>query len=299
MATKGTKNKKIEAAEAQSVLDSVKDMDLNKVVTEISGLQVSVQNSLAGLSATLSHKIQKMQEVDTAITLKEQRLHELFQIEKEAVTLDDLRAQKEEEEMSWEQQRIERDVVWEEEAQGRDKLWKRTEEEHSYAITQNQRRILDEFNAVITQKTRDENARQESLQKTWAERETTLKTREKEFTDLQNQVASFDAKMKAEVNKAEAIIGNSMKKQHEHEVALMRKDMESERNMTNIKVSSLTETIKNLDQQLATLQIQLASARADAKEVASQALQSASGRQVAEALQKVVDSNQNNSVKSK
>jgi hypothetical protein len=34
---------------------------------------------------------------------------------------------------------------------------------------------------------------------------------------------------------------------------------------------------------------QLVSARADAKEVASQALQSASGRQVADALQRVVD----------
>lgn len=299
MATKGTKNKKIEAAEAQSVLDSVKDMDLNKVVTEISGLQVSVQNSLAGLSATLSHKIQKMQEVDTAITLKEQRLQELFQIEKEAVALDELRAQKEEEEISWEQERLDRETAWEEEAQERDKLWKRTEEEHAYAVTQNQRRIQDEFNAVIAQRTREENARQDSLQKIWNDRENTLKTKEKEVSDLQTQVASFDTKMKAEVNKAEAIIGNSMKKQHDHEVALMRKDMESERNMTNIKVSSLTETIKNLDQQLMTLQTQLVSARNDAKEVASQALQSASGRQVAEALQKVVDSNQVNSAKSK
>jgi 3-dehydroquinate dehydratase len=48
----------------------------------------------------------------------------------------------------------------------------------------------------------------------------------------------------------------------------------------------LQQNIASLQTQIHDLQAQLVAARADAKEVASQALQSASGRQVVEALQR-------------
>lgn len=299
MATKGTKNKKIEAVEAKAVLDAVKDLDLNTVVTEISGLQVSIQNTLAGLSATLTNKVQQLQQADAAIDLKEQRLTELFQIEKEAVSLDELKAQKVEEDMSWERKRLDRDAAWEEEAQERDKTWKRTEEEHHYSMTQAQKRSQDEFAALLSQNQRNEKIRQEALQKTWEDRDNALKSREKEFTDLKTQVDGFDAKMKAEVSKAEAIVGNSMKRQYDHEVALLKKDMESERNLNVVKITALEDTIDKLENQIATLQVQLAAARTDAKEVATQALQSASGRQVVDALQRAADSKDQIAAKTK
>ena len=133
---KGVKNKKIEATEAQAVLDNVKDMELTKVVSEIGSLQVSLQGTLANLSATITNKIQQVDQLDTAITLKEQRLQELHGIEKEAVSLDEMKAQKEEEARKWEKERDERNAQWDEEEEERAKMWQRSEDDFKYTTEQ-------------------------------------------------------------------------------------------------------------------------------------------------------------------
>lgn len=295
---KGVKNKKIEATEAQAVLDNVKDMELTKVVSEIGNLQVSLQGTLANLSATITNKIQQVDQLDTAITLKEQRLQELHGIEKEAVSLDEMKAQKEEEARKWEKERDERNAQWDEEEEERAKMWQRAEDDFKYTTEQAHKKVQDDFEAQLSKRNREELLRAEQLQRSWTERENGLKAKEQEFTDLKAQVAGFDAKLKTEVSKAEAVLGNVLKKQYEHEMALLRKDAESEKNLSAAKISAMSDQMENLEKQIHDLQIQLAAARSDAKEVATQALQSASGRQVADALQSVVNT-RNDSVPSK
>lgn len=289
-ATKGKKNQKIEATEAQAVLDSVKGLALQQVIGEVGDLQVTVQNTLAGLSAALTSKIQQLQQCDQAITLKEQRLKELHGIEAEAITLDDMKAQKEAEQQAWEKEREDRENQWNEEVAERAKTWKRQEDERNYDVLTKTKRATDEFEATVSANKRAEQARQETLLKSWNEREEALKSQEQEFTNLQTQVAGFEARLESEVKKAEAILSNVLKRQYEHEAALLRKDAEAEKSMNAVKVSALNDTIQNLEQQVQDLGQQLVQARSDAKEVASQALQSASGRQVADALQQVVSS---------
>jgi hypothetical protein len=69
--------------------------------------------------------------------------------------------------------------------------------------------------------------------------------------------------------------------------------------LSNMKIAAHEKAIQGLHEQIKDLQIQLASARTDAKDVATQALQSASGRQVADALQRVVDTRDTTATKGK
>lgn len=289
MATKGNKNKKIEATEAQAVLDSVKNVNLQSVIAEVGGLQVTVQESLATLSGALSSKIQEMQNLDTAIGLKNARLKELHNIESEAVTLDDLKAQRDAEQKDWDGQRDDRDRTWDEEEEDRNRRLQRAEDDYNYTVQVARKKAQDDFDSQMSQKKRDEALRSETLDRGWKDRENVLKTKEQEFTDLKTSVAGFDTKLKTEVSKAEAILGNVLKKQYEHETALLKKDSDSEKNLHQIRVSAMDETITSLQEQIKDLQTQLAQARSDAKDVASQALQSASGRDVAVALQRAMD----------
>lgn len=286
---KGTKNKKVEAVEAQAILDTVNNLDLTKVVSDIGTLQVTLQNTLANLSTTMSTKFQQVEQLDTAIDLKESRLQELYGIEKEAVNLDDMKAQKEEEINKWNQEEEERNATWAEEEAERAKKWKRSEEEYTYATLVNRKKAQDDFDALLAKSKREEAERADLLNKTWAERENTLKGKEQELNDLRTQVAGFDTRLKSEISKAEAVLGNVLKKQYEHEKVLLEKDASSERNLHSIKVSAMNDTIENLQAQIQQLQTQLVAARSDAKEVATQALQSASERKVSEALSRVVD----------
>lgn len=286
---KGTKNKKVEAVEAQAILDTVSGLDVTKVVSDIGSLQVTLQNTLANLSATMTSRFQQVDQLDSAISLKEGRLQELYGIEKEAVSLDDMKAQKEEEAERWEREIEEREAKWAEEDAERAKKWKRTEEEYNYATQTTRQKLKDEFDALLAKNKREEELRAEQLNRGWTEREANLKAREQELTDLRASVANFDARLKTEVSKAEAILSNTLKKQYEHEKALLEKDVASERSLHAIKVSAMDATIESLQEQIKDLHAQLVAARADAKEVATQALHSASDRKVSEALRHVVD----------
>jgi chromosome segregation ATPase len=289
MATKGVRNKKVEQTEAKVVLDSVKDLDLPTVVNEVGGLQVMVQGALAKLSTDLTTKIQQMEQVEQAIVIKQTRLKELFDIENEAVSLDDMRAQHAAEVEAHDKAMEEKALDWKEEQNARDKRWKREAEDHEYNTRMTQQRVKEEFDAEVARAKRAEQMRQEALNKSWAERENELKAKEQEFVSLKEQVAGFDAKLKAEVAKAEQIVANTLKRQNEHEIQLLKKDIEAERSLHQTKVGAMDDTINNLQEQIKTLQDQLTSARNDAKEVATQAFQSVSGQAVSAALTKVVD----------
>lgn len=290
---KGVKNKKVEAVEAKAVLDTVKDLELTSVVAEIGSLQVSVQGTLANLTATITNKLQQVDQLDTAIGLKESRLQELYGIEKEAVSLDDMKAQKEEADRVWLKERDQRDAEWTEEEAERQKLWARAEEDHKYKTALLHKKIQDEFEANNNKRARDEQIRIETLERTWRDREDALKGKEQLFVDLKSQVDGFDQRLKADVAKAEAVVSNSMKRHYEHEMALLKKDFDSEKNLHIANMSAVNSQMESQDRQIVELQKQLALARADAKDVATQALQSASGRQVADALQSVVNTRSN------
>lgn len=298
MAVAKTSRKKVADTEATKVLDAVQDLDITTVVKEMGDLQVQVQQSLAGLSASLTGKVQKLEEVDQAISLREQRLKELFQIESEAVSLDDLRQQKEQEVLDADRKRTERDNLWVEQEVERSKKWKREDEERAYATKVQRERALAEHQSLIDQHQRDEIVRQNEFNRVLADRENAMKARETELDELRKTVAGIDARVKADVTRAEAILTNVLKKQHEHEVQLLRKDTDTAQVIHTAEITSLKASIATLQDQVKDLNVQLLSARADAKEVAQEALKGASQRQVADALQGAL-SNANSAGKTK
>lgn len=284
--TKGTKAKKVVATETQATLDAVKGLDLTTVIGEIGTLQVEVQNTLAGLGASLSSKIQQMKDVDAAIQLKQGRLAELCEIENEAITIDDLRAQRDLEAQEWQRRKQERDTQYADEMAQRDKVRKREADEHVYTTRLNQQRVKDEFDAEIARLKRDEEIRAEALRRDWDLREAELASKEEEVENLTLQVAGFDAKLKAEVARAEGVLSNTLKRQYEHEIDLLKRDALNQQRVSEVQAEMQEQTIEGLREQIVDLGKQLAAARNDAREVATQALQSASGRQVVEALQR-------------
>lgn len=288
-AARGKKNQAIVATEQQATLEAVKALDTERVVGEINNLQVSVQGTLAGLSATITNKIQQLSTVDEAIKLKNERLKTLHAIEAEAVQLDDLKAQREEELANWEKDRDARNDEWSKEELERDTTQKRSFDEWSYKFEQDKKKTLDQHAAFVADSKRQESIRQQELQKQWADREATIKAKEIEIVELKKQVEGFETKLKAEVAKAEAILSNSMERTHKHEKALLQKDAESAQSVCEMRTESLEKALEQQQNHISELKAQLTAARQDANNIATQALTSASGREVANALRQVVD----------
>src|SRR5262249_29249736 len=150
-------------------------------------------------------------QLDEAITIKEARLHELHGIEADAVTLDDMKAQKEAEEQDWQGKRAERARLWAEEEIERTKKWKRENDDHEYVFKTNQKKVRDEFEGEVATHRRNEAARQEMLTKSWTDRENFLKNQEQELNDLRKGAETFDARLKSGVGAAEAILSNKLR----------------------------------------------------------------------------------------
>ena len=236
MAAKGTRNKKIEQTEAETVLMNVKSLNLNDLVKSCGDLQLTLQTTLAGLQTQFTNKMSQLEELNEAIALKTGRLKELHEIENEAIRVDEIRALKDEAEHEYKSRIAAIEKEWKEKEVERHKTWQREGEEWAYKFLQQQKKGKDEWDAEVFQRKRNEEIRQEQLTRSWNEREGVLKSKEQEFEQLRTQVASFDALLKSEVQKAEAIVSNSVKKHFEYEMTSTKKDMKSQQDMLPIAV---------------------------------------------------------------
>jgi chromosome segregation ATPase len=282
--------KKADEVNATNILEAVKGLKPEDVVNQIGELQMKLQGTLAGLSAAIAGKIEQMQKVDEAIIIKAQELRELHDIDAMATTIEDMARQQSEKSETWNKSVEDQRAAWKEEQAERMKKWQREQEEYEYALTQTLKKKKDEIDAAISQAQRAESNRQQDLAKQWQIREDAIAAKEKEIVDLNNEVAGFDERIKSEVTRAEKITENSIKRHFEHQMELLNKDAEAKEKLYDSEMRSLRSTIDGLQKEMNKLQTALEAARMDAKEVTSKALESASGRQVAEALQKVVDS---------
>ena len=292
---KTTRTKKAEESQAKAILDSVKNLKPEDVITDIGNLQVGLQGTLAGLSAEIASKIEQMQNVDEAISLKQVELKTLYDIESESATIEQIKIDREAEEKLSEEKNKDRRSAWDLEAKERNTKWIREVEEHQYRIKLNQRNARDAFHAELDEARKEETERIEDLEKNWSEREAHLAGCEDELSELREKVQGFDGVVKAAVAKAEAVVGNRLKKDFEHQIQMVEMDANSKLALSKANEDSMRVNVSNLTSQINDLQSQLDAARHDVKEVTNQALQSASGRQVAQALQRVVDQGSNNS----
>lgn len=292
------KKTKKEEHEAQAATEVVSGLQVGNVVAEIGTLQVDVQNTLAALTATITNKLAQVEQIDKAIGLKQGELQELYSIEKEAMSLEALKAQREADAESWAKRAREENERFNEEVQQRAKEWAREEEEHKYTLKIRNERANEDYNTLLTRHHREEAIRQETLNREWTAREAALKAQEAEVAEFKRLVAEFDTRLKAEASKAEGIVTSRLNKQHEQEMLLLKKDMDAAKMLHDAELKSNQAAIANMTAQIAQLSRDLDRARQDAKEVTSQALAATSDRKVAEALNGVVQS-QGQSGKSK
>lgn len=294
-----TKKKQLEQNETTTIINAVKGIKIDEVVSKVNNLQVTMQKVLADVCANVTTQVRQINELDTAINIKNDHLKELHDIEQEAMNLDEIRAKREEELEKWNLDRQCRKRQWDEEEVENQKARTRREEEWKYEFEVTKKRTIEDFNVQAARTKRDEQLRHENLERDWTARENALKAREQEIVTLRTQVAEFDAKLAENTKKAEATGFSCAAAKYNHEIALLKKDSENEKRMAEMRIASLNSQIDAYSNQIEDLFKQLNSARQDAKDVASKALDGASNKQLTETLQKVLTDSQQTSGKSK
>lgn len=290
----GSRNKNIDTIKTNEILSAVSGITLENVSNKLAAVQVEVQHTLAGLSTKLTEQLAVLGNVENAIALKKDELKQLRDIEVTASTLDELTAQIEAQREDWlkeQQKKLEHFAALEAQRQVG---WAREEEQYNYKKLQERQKSEDAFAARMIESEKANRNKQEQLEKLWAEREASLKTREQELVELRNQVANFPATLKAEVDKNVAVATNALKRTYEMETKISSAENASTIKLAEQQNKSLEKTIGELNAQVLGLKDQLKSAHDDIKTISQKALESASGREALANLQRTVENLQSN-----
>lgn len=281
-----TKKSAVAAAEVETVKAAVKNVKPADVLSALATAQVEVQKTLASIGSQVNEQITLLDNVKAAVTIEENRLKELHEIDAAAMSLDEFEASVEQKKAEWADAETERQTRWQDEASERQKRWQREAAEYDYATKTERAKEADAYTAELAKRNRDEQIRQETLVKGWTERETALKAQEKEVSDLRATVANIPAEIKKAVDKEVAVATNSVKREYVQQLQIAELTAANDRKISEATIGNLNSTISQLQAQLAAAQAEIKAANLRAETIATKAVEAQSGRQALEAIER-------------
>lgn len=296
---------KLKEKKEEGILKAVSGISADGVIQETNKLKQEIGGMLNKLTDKLAAEVDKFDQVQLAIEIKERELKEIYEIEKAAATLAALiETQRQEkirleEEMAHEQASLTREIEttrlqWQkekadhqaeikeqQEQEAKDR--KREKEEYQYTFEREQQLARDKFEdekaKLLAEKQALENqmkALKEQTEKELSEREKQIAGKEQEFESLQAQVAEFPQKLQAAVDEAVAETTKRIEVDAKYQKDLLQKEFEGQRNVLTARIQSLEKTVKEQNEQISKLSTQQDAAYQKIQDVAVKAIEGAS-----------------------
>ena len=290
--------KKIEEKKTREVLEVAEALSSEGVVKGISNLKLDMSKTLTEISDKLEEEVRKLNGIRKAITIKEEELQELYEIEKSAGTLAALieaqnRKRKEyETEMAvmkenlmreiettrseWETEKEQYEMEIKEQNAAEKKKREREKEEFQYAFKREQQLLKDEFEDEKKKLEREIQIKREQMEKDLAERERAISEKEEELSELRKQVNAFPKELEAAVNRAVKETTERITKEEAAKEQLLRKEFEGEQRVFISRIESLEKTVDIQAEQIAKLSGQLEKSYQKVEDIAVKAIEGSS-----------------------
>jgi len=306
-------------ANEDRIRKSVAGQTVDKAVQSLSAIGLELSRGLNQISESVVQKLNELQDLTDAVDLQKNELSRLHKIDVAATALDNMVADYEAKKSDFEATIAAQTLEFETLVAEKKAAWAKEESDHArlvrerneeteklrrrevqdYEYTKNQERKLkeDAIQEQMLKVVKQAKERQEALEKDWLVREEALKAREAELVDLRTQVAGFDALMKKEIAKAEAVVSNTLKRDYDTKEKLANKDFETAQKISTQEIASLQATIAKQTQEIANLQSQLLLEKQASQNVVVKALESASGQQALKEVAAFASNQNGNSTK--
>ena len=288
---------------ASALKASTEGLTVDAAVKKLTDVSLGLSTQVQAIQTQLAAEINKLNEVKETKKLLEEEIVELHQKDILATELKALVtehqakvAEIETAQAALEASQREQEAAYEKENQdyetSRNVARNREEQEYKYKLDQARRLETDQYNQ--NKRTRDiaDAERLATFNKDMAIREAALKAAEQELNGLRSQVAAFPDQLKKAEDKAAAIVGNTLKKEHANEVTMLHKDAENAAKLAKMEADSLRAQIENLTQQVAEAKKDVKDAQTQVQAIAAKAVDGASGQAALAALQNQ-DANRN------
>lgn len=283
------KTTEADARHKEEVKQAMSALSVDKALQSVSGSSLQVSKAFAQLSEDLIQQTNQLEMIKQAIAIEKEELERLHGVHTVASTIDQLVAEHDAQktafatecanrQAAWLSEQAEKQTKWAREDADRKLTREREEQEYGYRMEQARRADRDGWEETKHQRARIEQDRIEQLGKTWKEREEILAKAEAELNSLRQQVSEFPTRLDAEVKKAEAIVGRSMKKDYEADLALRTSQWDGKFALLTQEIATFRDQIKAKDAEIVELRVQRAASEQNVKEIATKAVDAASSK---------------------
>jgi hypothetical protein len=290
--------KRLEEKKAKEVIQVAESMSSEGVSREISNLKIETSKTLAQISDRLEEEVNKFRAIQSAISLKEKELQELYEIEKSAVTLaaliesqnqkrqafeiemaekkealsqeiEALRAEREKEKNDYEAEIKERDIA-------EKKRREREKDDYEYSFKREQKLTKDKFEDEKSKLEKEIQIKKEQMQSELKEREKVVAEKEEELNELKKKVSTFNKELETAVAKAIKETTEKLNLEAKNREELQKKEFVGERNVLTTRIESLEKSVKEQSEQIAKFSQQLEKAYQQVQEIAVKTIEGSS-----------------------
>lgn len=257
------------------------------VLDSVAKIRSSLDNQVAKIAESVQEKITELETVTAAVEFQKgeaERIHGVEAIARSVEEADqefeqrksDLGRQELEFRKNYELRLVQARADNDQAISNLESDRKRSEATWQYTFEQTKKAANDQLNEDIRVRKQAEKVRIEDQERNWLLREQGVKSQEQEIVDLRAKVANFPIELDAEVKKQTAIVGSSMKRDKEHEIALLNSSNTAQRTVDANTIQNLTTKLADKDAIIGQLQVQLAAANKAQEAIATKALETAS-----------------------
>lgn len=290
--------------EAIQVADSLSTEGIDR---EVGNLRSEIGKVLIDLSDRMEKEIGKYLYVKRAVEAKEHDMKDIFEIEKEAMSLAALldaqkdRRERFDTEMSDKKQSLEAEIdatreAWKAEHSAHDvevrsreeaekKKREREAEEYSYTFERQKQQGQEQFEYDKARMERELKVRREELEMDLTAREQTLKEKETELEQLRKREAAYPGEMTAAVDKAVKETTEQLTRESEAREALVKKEFEGEQKVLQSRIEAFQQTVKEQQQQITRLSTQIDKSYGQVQDIAVKAIEGSGNVKILPSLQ--------------
>ncbi|HPM88456.1 MAG TPA: hypothetical protein PKX27_10760 [Bacteroidales bacterium] len=280
----------------ETTVETAAKLTDEEIIGAISALKLSLNSKLDKIEDDLTTERQKLAKIREAISVEDQRLKDLYQINAGADSLAAILAAQKEKKEEFEremadrkneleeqikQEKLNRDKetkLWEEKRKEAEEALKkqrtREEEEYKYNLQLARKKDKDEYEQKKAKLEQELIQKMESFESGIKVREQTVAAAEKELAELRLKAESFPSELEKAVQEAINETTARLEKDYKFEKQLLLKDHEGEIKLKNQQIESLMAKIKDLELQLKQAYSKAENAENNSKEITLKAIQS-------------------------
>ncbi len=270
------------------VRQAVDNASVDGIVNEISALGLHVSKALGDVSTRLVAEVERLTTLREAVEIEQRELQRLHKVDIAATALDQLVQDYEAKKQAFQAEMAAAKAEWESEAAERErgareyeeslkKQRQRENDEFEYKKALERKKAQDKYDEELRLRDRQNREKQETLERSWQDREAALKAREDEFGQLRKDAEAFPKRLAQEVERAVGEARRQAAQENEQRLLVATKDAEADRRVSELRIKALEEVAARQAEQLAALQRQLDEAKQQVQDIAVKAIEGASG----------------------